>query len=196
MNPDNFKPQSPLATPSEWGLEELFRLYEKELLGTLFHILGNAEDARDALQEGFIRCWKYKDQLNEINNLRAWVFRVVFNVGRDIRKNAWRKYRRAFAEDESNLAGESKTAEEIFADKEEIQFLRKLIQQLDESEKEIFLLRQNGLLTYEQIAQIVEIPIGTVKTRMRRALIKLQTLSQNQSFPSEIQAKSATEEEA
>jgi RNA polymerase sigma-70 factor (ECF subfamily) len=48
------------------------------------------------------------------------------------------------------------------------------IQELREEEQEVFLLRQNGQLTYEQIGETLEIPVGTVKTRMRLALQRLR----------------------
>jgi RNA polymerase sigma-70 factor (ECF subfamily) len=49
---------------------------------------------------------------------------------------------------------------------------------LREEEKEVFLLRQNGDLTYEQIAEMRHVPVGTVKTQMRSALDKLRKLLQ------------------
>ena len=48
------------------------------------------------------------------------------------------------------------------------------MQQLRPEEQEVFLLRQNGELTYEQIAEMLTVPVGTVKTRMRMALGKLR----------------------
>jgi RNA polymerase sigma-70 factor (ECF subfamily) len=59
-------------------------------------------------------------------------------------------------------------------DQEALDRLRLAITQLRQEEKEVFLLRQNGELTYEQIAEIRSAPVGTVKTQMRTALIKLR----------------------
>jgi RNA polymerase sigma-70 factor (ECF subfamily) len=59
-------------------------------------------------------------------------------------------------------------------DQEALDRLRQAIVQLRQDEKEVFLLRQNGDLTYEQIAEIRNAPVGTVKTQMRTALIKLR----------------------
>ena len=60
--------------------------------------------------------------------------------------------------------------------KESVQRLRKAILGLRQEEKEVFLLRQNGDLTYEQIAEFRHCPVGTVKTQMRSALEKLRKL--------------------
>ena len=59
--------------------------------------------------------------------------------------------------------------------------LRKAIMGLREEEKEVFLLRQNGGLTYEQVAESMGIPLGTVKTRMRMALSKLRSVLSEES---------------
>jgi len=59
-------------------------------------------------------------------------------------------------------------------DREDVGRLRQAITTLRPEEKEVFLLRQNGGLTYEQIAEIRSAPIGTVKTQMRAALQKLR----------------------
>ena len=59
-------------------------------------------------------------------------------------------------------------------DQEALDRLREAIGQLRQEEKEVFLLRQNGELTYEQIAEIRGAPVGTVKTQMRTALQKLR----------------------
>jgi RNA polymerase sigma-70 factor (ECF subfamily) len=58
--------------------------------------------------------------------------------------------------------------------KETMERLREAIVHLRQEEKEVFLLRQNGDLTYEQIAEIRKAPVGTVKTQMRSALQKLR----------------------
>jgi RNA polymerase sigma-70 factor (ECF subfamily) len=77
-------------------------------------------------------------------------------------------------EDETSLAGHEQRPDEIVEHDERLQRLRGALTQLREEEKEVFLLRQNGDLTYEEIADALEIPSGTVKTRMRLALTRLR----------------------
>jgi RNA polymerase sigma-70 factor, ECF subfamily len=60
--------------------------------------------------------------------------------------------------------------------RESVERLRQAIQQLRDEEKEVFLLRQNGELTYEEIAELRSCPVGTIKTQMRSALEKLRKL--------------------
>jgi RNA polymerase sigma-70 factor (ECF subfamily) len=69
---------------------------------------------------------------------------------------------------------ESVSPARALEDQESLQRLRQALMHLRPEEKEVFLLRQNGELTYEQIAELYDRPVGTVKTQMRSALQKLR----------------------
>jgi RNA polymerase sigma-70 factor (ECF subfamily) len=167
----------PAIKPSARGaslLEEAFAEHQAELLGTLFYLVGNLEDARDALQEAFIKCWRHQAEVGGIDNLKAWIFRVALNTGRDIRETAWRRKRQGLPEDETALASRQHGPAEIVEHDERLSRLRDAMKQLRPEEQEVFLLRQNGELTYEEIAETLDVPTGTVKTRMRLALSRLR----------------------
>jgi RNA polymerase sigma factor (sigma-70 family) len=155
-------------------LEEAFARHQGELLGTLFYLVGNLEDARDALQEAFIKCWRHQAEVGDVENLKAWIFRVALNAGRDIRETAWRRKREGLPEDESMLASRDDGPDKIVEHDERLTRLRRALKQLRPEEQEVFLLRQNGELTYEEIAEMLAVPTGTVKTRMRLALSRLR----------------------
>ena len=163
-----------LATPSNVGLEEAFARYQPELMGALVCLLGNAEDARDALQEAFLKCWRSREQLPTIINLKAWIFRVVLNTGRDVRGTAWRRRRQRLPEDEAMVESPRACPADELEMADEMERIRLAVRELREEEQEVFLLRQNAELTYDEIAEAMGIPAGTVKTRMRLALIKLR----------------------
>ena len=162
-------------------LEEAFALHQAELLGTLYYLVGNLEDARDAMQEAFVKCWKHLDKLSEVQNLKAWIFRIALNTGRDIRETAWRRKRQSLPEDESMLATTADGPPAIVEHDERLARLRLAMKQLRPEEQEVFLLRQNGDMTYEQIAETLAVPSGTVKTRMRLALAKLRAALEEKS---------------
>src|SRR4051812_15802647 len=69
----------------------------EELVGTLFFLLGNREDAQAAVQEAFLKCWRGRRQAARIRNCRAWVFRVALNAAKDLQRNAWRRRVRPLA---------------------------------------------------------------------------------------------------
>ena len=155
-------------------LETHFSGLHGELLGTLYHLLGNMEDANDALQETFIKCWRNREQLPEIENVRAWIFRIAVNTGRDMRMTAWRRKRQALGDEQAAVPSKEASPAQHAHRSEEMERLRIVVSELRDEEREVFLLRQNGDLTYEAIAETLSIPLGTVKTRMRMALSHLR----------------------
>lgn len=157
-----------------WLVTDAFARYQGELLGTLYYLLGNREDARDALQEAFVKCWRHRDSVAEIQNLRAWIFQVALNTGRDLRQTAWRRKRTGLDPGDTMLVSREPEPAVAAGRDEQLARLRTAVHELRDEEQEVFLLRQNGDLTYEQIAESLAIPLGTVKTRMRLALAKLR----------------------
>lgn len=155
-------------------LDEWFALYQSELLGTLYYLVGNLEDARDALQDAFIKCWRNQDKLEEVQNVKAWIFRIALNTGRDVRETAWRRKRQSLPEDDTMAASHQQGPAEIAEHDERVARLRQALKELRSEEQEVFLLRQNGELTYDEIGELLGVPPGTVKTRMRLALTKLR----------------------
>ena len=77
-------------------------------------------------------------------------------------------------EDESMIASQEDGPDLLVEQDERLSRLRQVLTQLRPEEQEVFLLRQNGELTYEEIAEEIGVPSGTVKTRMRLALSKLR----------------------
>jgi RNA polymerase sigma-70 factor (ECF subfamily) len=157
-------------------LTRAFNEMRDELVSTLMYLLGNREDAQDAAQEAFVKCWRNRDGLPDVQNLRAWIFRVGLNAAKDMQRSAWHRRSKPILGDETMLVGRDPSPGETLEDQEDLARLREAILNLGESEKEVFLLRQNGGFTYEEIAEMRRAPVGTVKTQMRSALQKLRKI--------------------
>ncbi len=169
----------PVVTPSadrpgDDALVSMFNQIRDELVSTLLYLLGNADDAQDAAQEAFLKCWRARSSVPDVQNLRAWIFRVGLNAAKDFQRSAWNRKSRPLPEDDVMLPTRDDAPGQAVEDQEAIDRLRQAISHLRQDEKEVFLLRQNGDLTYEQIAEIRNAPVGTVKTQMRTALMKLR----------------------
>jgi RNA polymerase sigma-70 factor (ECF subfamily) len=167
-------PPRPAGPPGDDALVATFNQVRDELVSTLLYLLGNADDAQDAAQEAFLKCWRARAGVPDVQNLRAWIFRVGLNAAKDFQRSAWNRKSRPLPEDDVMLPTRDDTPGQTVEDQEALDRLRQAITQLRQEEKEVFLLRQNGELTYEQIAEIRNAPVGTVKTQMRTALIKLR----------------------
>ena len=170
------QPASGSADDTDPGelLVHTFNDLRDELVSTLWFVLGNAEDAQDVAQEAFLRCWRTQERGDEIQNLRAWIFRVALNAAKDVQRSAWNRRVGLLHGTEPLLVGRGVTPVEQAAKQEMLHRLRQALLLLRLEEKEVFLLRQNGDLTYDQIADLHDRPVGTVKTQMRSALQKLR----------------------
>lgn len=163
------------ALPPGEVLIRAFNQMRDELVSTLMYLLGNAEDAQDAAQDAFLKCWRNQDSVADVQNLRAWIFRVALNTAKDQQRSAWhRKAKPLTGEAAMLIPGSDEAPLWTMQEKESLDQLRRAITGLRQEEKEVFLLRQNGELTYEQIAELRNSPVGTVKTQMRSALQKLR----------------------
>lgn len=174
MTEPSFQDASVSPPRATLDLEEAFTRYQSELLGTLYYLVGNVDDARDALQETFIKCWNHRQEVPHIVNLKAWIFRIALNTGRDLRQTAWRRKRKSLPEDEAMVIPQRETPADQLEKQEQNDLLQRAIHQLRPEEQEVFLLRQNGEMTYEEIAEAIGVPTGTVKTRMRLALSRVR----------------------
>jgi RNA polymerase sigma-70 factor (ECF subfamily) len=168
------------------ALVALFNEIRDELVSTLLYLLGNSDDAQDAAQEAFLKCWRARHTLPDVQNLRAWIFRVGLNAAKDFQRSAWNRKSRPLPEDDLMGPVKDDPPAQALEEQETLDRLRAAITQLRQEEKEVFLLRQNGELTYEQIAEARGAPVGTVKTQMRTALQKLRKiLNPEPSIPDE-----------
>jgi RNA polymerase sigma-70 factor (ECF subfamily) len=144
-----------------------------ELIARLFAILRDREDARDAAQTAFLKCWRGRDRLGAVRDLRAWLFRVALNAALDLRtRSALRRTVPLDALGDTVPEGSGDTPEGEALRRERLDLLRAALHQLRPAEREVFVLRQSGL-TYGEIAATRGQPVGTIKTQMRSALRKL-----------------------
>ncbi|MCS7305557.1 MAG: RNA polymerase sigma factor [Thermoguttaceae bacterium] len=157
-------------------LEEVFGRWQDELLGTLYILLGSLHEAKKAFKETFLYCWQRREQLSHLTDRKLWIFQAALETARQRRATAWRRRWRLWnldnPEHELPPARESMELEETA--NPELAFWRRVLMELPPEEQEVFLLRQNGQMTYEQIADMLHSPLGVVKAQMHRALIKLQ----------------------
>lgn len=162
--------------------ERLFATYAEaraDLVRALTQFLGSTDDALDIAQETFLKCWRTRGQLGAIRNLRAWIFRVGLNSARDLLRHHWRRRTLPLEDGSSFCASPAHSPAEETLDREALDRVGAALKHLRPDEREVFLLRQNSSLTYEQIARVRRVPVGTIKTQMRAALLKLRGVLRN-----------------
>jgi RNA polymerase sigma-70 factor (ECF subfamily) len=172
MGPHSGEP----TTEVEQALLETFTAVRGQLLGRLRSMLGNYEDAQDALQTGFLRCWQARDRLSLLGNLRAWVWRVTLNAGRDLLDRLRIRRAQPLEAVLETACSLQASPEEALLTEERLERFRAALGRLRSDEKEVFLLRQEEELTFQDIARLRGRPVGTGKSLMRSARRKLQDL--------------------
>lgn len=158
------------------GLVALFEENAARLCGAVRGILGPRADTQELLQEAFLSAWRALDRGAQPENPTAWIFVLTLNLARDQRRKAFRRgpHQKLDDVDEANMQVEQRDPQAALLASEAIERAREAIFELDETQKEVFLLRVSGGLSFEAVAEALSIPIGTAKSRMRAALGKLR----------------------
>ena len=165
---------------TESALLDGFNAIRDELYKSLYSLLSNHADAQDALQVAFLHCWRARAGVSGISNLRAWIWRVCLNAGRDLRDRAWRRRSRPLSAAEGTAFCRHRTPVDDMIDREERERLRGALLRLRPEEKEVFLLRESGEQTFVEIARLRGSPVASGKTLMRSAVRKLRQIIQHE----------------
>jgi RNA polymerase sigma-70 factor, ECF subfamily len=150
------------------ALGELADRHEASLLGLAKGLLdGRADAASDAVQEAWVRVIRYAGSFKGKSSFKTWVYRIVINQCHNIRK---RKKPLALA-DAGSHDGACVHDESAGEDR---QRLRDEVARLAPERRLVLLLCYHDGLTHEQAAEVLEIPIGTLKSRLHAALTELR----------------------
>jgi RNA polymerase sigma-70 factor, ECF subfamily len=154
-------------------------------------ITRNRAEAEDLVQETYVRALEAAARLRENSNIKAWMFTILRNLW----FNQLRKRRNAPAivvidgDDYTadSLVGNAKDAHAIFVSNEDAVIVRSAINDLPIEFREVILLREFEELSYQEIAEVLGCPAGTVMSRLARARAKLRTtLSDPSNAPSSL----------
>jgi RNA polymerase sigma-70 factor (ECF subfamily) len=143
------------------------------LLKAAKNIVRSHQDAEDIVQETFLRAWKYFDSFDSGTNCRAWLFRIMFNVI-NTKKNKGARMTEVALEENSNHQGSNVV---VFDPLKWIkgQEVLEAASKLSEEHRSVLWLVVVEEFSYREAAEILEIPIGTVMSRLHRARRELKT---------------------
>lgn len=168
------------------GMEVLVRRYERELYGYLRRYLGDADLAADVFQNTFVQVWTKIDQYQAGRAARPWLYAIATNQAIDaMRRRARRKDTRADTGPDGDPAdGRVRTLSDLLPDPalgpgdraeltEERAAVRAAVDRLPEGLRQVVILAYFQNLKYQEVADALDIPLGTVKSRLHAALHKL-----------------------
>lgn len=155
------------AAPNE--LEAAVHQYARTVFRVAYSVLRNHHDAEDAVQETFLRLWRYRKEWEGIRDRRAWLARMAWRVAIDRRRPPPEISLESAASVVSNIRAAGASAEEIAGHRQMAALLEKLIASLPRDLKNVLTLSTVEELTSAEIALVLEIPEGSVRTRLMRA---------------------------
>ena len=156
-----------------YAFEQIVHRYKDPLLNFVYHFLGDRIDAEDVVQETFLRVYR------NIAKFSTWIYTIAGNLAKtELRR---RKRRRLFSIHQSGFENKGyeiqdplRTADaQVDGDMKEA-FIRKEIDGLPVRFREVVVLRDIQEFSYEEISDMLKIPIGTVKSRVNRGRLRLQ----------------------
>lgn len=133
----------------------------------------NPWDAEELTQEVFLKAYRKIGSLNHSDLSREWLFRIAKNTCLDHIKK--KRLRRLFPLKSNNDSVEQNTPELRMIQREQLQTLKRAISQLHKKHREVFVLKEYGHLSYQEIALTLGIKEGTVMSRLNRARRAIMT---------------------
>ena len=161
--------------------EPLVLAHQEAVFRLSYLLLGDPDDAEDIAQETFLRAWNHLKRFDPTRPLRPWLLSIASNLASNRRRSAGRyllALMRAFRNEPASFS----SIEEKSAKRMEARDLWKAVQNLRVSDQRIVYLRYFLELSVTETAQVLNVPEGTVKSRLSRALERLRGIIQ-QDFP-------------
>ena len=160
------------------AFEELVRWYEKRVYAVALRSSGSPEDAADITQEVFLRAWRSIESFRGDSGFSTWLFRITMNMCVDFaRHKHTQPQTQSIVDEEENerpMPDPAPTPEEHLENRELGRELAAALEEISEEHRRIILLRDVSGMSYTEIAEVLEISEGTVKSRLSRARIALR----------------------
>jgi RNA polymerase sigma-70 factor, ECF subfamily len=180
------------------AFEPLVRKHERRVFRVALAVLGNAEDAEEAMQDSFVKAFRHLDQFRKEARFSTWLTRIAVNTA--IEKRSARKNYVPLVEAETAEAPVApkrfepwrSNPEELYGKQELHHMVEQAIQSLPEIYREVFILRDVEGLKAEEAAEVLGIKVPALKSRLLRArMLMRETLAERLEEPPSLKTKVA-----
>jgi RNA polymerase sigma-70 factor (ECF subfamily) len=155
--------------------EELVYAHQGIAFRTAYVIAGNAADAEEATQDGFVKAWRALGRFREGAPFRPWLLQIVANEARNRRRSAGRRAHLALRAATEELSGDAAPSPEAsLLSTETRERLLAAVNELPKDQRTVIALRFFVGLSEQEVADALKLPTGTVKSRSARALERLR----------------------
>ena len=185
------------AGGDESAFSELVRIYENKAYHLALRMVGNAEDAYDVAQDAFLAAWRGLPSFRGESGFSTWLYRLVSNAAIDhLRRTKHQRGNVSLDDEELNLDApdNSPTPQEAAEEKDLKEAVAAGLRELSDDHRTVLVMREVQELSYEEIAESLQLDLGTVKSRISRARthlrkILLQSGNLSEYLPSNIAKK-------
>lgn len=167
----------------ESAFDVLVGRWEKRIRGAVYRIVGSDEEARDLCQEAFLKAYRSLRSFKQEARFSSWLYQIALNLCRDRMRRLRGKTMVSLDELEEGGVGlpvPGPTALEQLQKRDLSRLVERAIQSLAEEQREVIILKEYQGLTFLEIAQVLGLPISTVKTRLYRGLDQLRSRLERQ----------------
>ena len=149
------------------AFSELVRIHTRGVFNVVYRMCGDALIAEDAAQETFIRAWQNLSSYHPQTSLRNWLYRIAFNAAMDM----LRKEKRIIPTDIDDLplTDERPGPESQVSQHERTAMVQKAVMSLPDASRAVLVLKEYEGMSYHEIADALDIPMGTVMSRLNYA---------------------------
>ena len=156
----------------ESGFEELVRRYQRPIAAYVYRMVGDYDAALDLTQEVFIKVYNSLSRYRCEFKFSTWIYKIAHNAAIDhLRRHSVREQLSKTSDERSDVIVERRglTPEQESERKERCSEIESVVQLLPETYRELIVLRHSHDLSYDEIAEVTGLPLGTVKNRLFRA---------------------------
>lgn len=163
-----------------YAFDLIVQRYKEQLLNFVFRFVGNQEEAEDIVQETFLRVYRKRKAYKRIAKFSTWIYTIAGNLSRtELRRRKRRKLfsvtDMGFEDRDYEISDEAYNPENRVDGVIQEEIIQREINNLSPKFREVIILRDVQELSYEEISKIIKVPIGTVKSRVNRGRLKLQS---------------------
>jgi len=149
------------------AFSELVRTHAQGVLNVIYRMCGDMQIAEDAAQETFIQAWLRLQSYRPQASLRNWLYRIAVNTAIDMLRKEKRILPSAI--EDLNLTDSGPGPETLVANSERTEMVQEAILALPDASRAVLVLREFEGLSYQEIAESIDIPVGTVMSRLNYA---------------------------
>jgi RNA polymerase sigma-70 factor (ECF subfamily) len=158
------------------AFNELVIRHQDRLYSSMIGVTGSAEEAEDVVQDAFVRAFTKLDSFQHGSQFFTWLYRIAFNTALSRHRRHRSRVSLDYTRETTGLepVDDADSPDEPMMRRERVAMVREAMGQLTEEHRTILVLREMDENSYETIAEILEISIGTVRSRLSRARFQLK----------------------